>query len=138
MVDAQLPDEIKAFVLEHVDSVEQLEVLLLLRERRDRSWTASDVSREIRSATESAANRLKSLLAKKLLVQDPDSALADELAYRFQPPSEKIDFLVGRLAETYRTRRFTVMNVIFSKPAEAIRTFADAFKIKKGESKDNG
>ena len=34
----------------------------------------------------------------------------------------------------YRTRRFTVMNVIFSKPAESIRTFADAFKIKKGES----
>ena len=36
----QLPDELKAFVLEHVDSVEQLEVLLLLRERRDRCWTA--------------------------------------------------------------------------------------------------
>lgn len=138
MVEPQISEELKAFVLDHVDSVEQLEVLLLLREKRESCWTAAEVSRELRSSAESVANRLKGLLAKKLLIQIGELTLVDERVYQYQPQSEKLDFLVGRLAEMYRTRRFTVMNVIFSKPAESIRTFADAFKIKKGESKDNG
>ena len=138
MAEPPISDELKAFILEHVDSIEGIEVLLLLSAHRERTWTATEVSRELRSSFDSAANRLRALQTKRILREEGDRTLSEELIYRYGPQSEKMDFLIGRLAELYRTRRFSVMNLIFSKPAESIRTFADAFKIRKGDSKENG
>jgi hypothetical protein len=133
-----LPDDLNTFVLDHVDSIEQLEVLLLLWQRRERGWTASEVSQELRSAPESVAQRLKGLQNKKLLVVLADQAPSAEAVYFFQPESEKAQALVERLSEMYKTRRFSVINLILSRPSDSIRTFADAFKIKKSETNENG
>jgi hypothetical protein len=136
MAGCDLPIEIQTFVVDHLDSIEQVEVLLLLRERRERAWTPSELSRELRSAPESVAKRLRGLLDKKLVTLYSEKGPGGELLYSYQPPSEKADHLVGELAEQYRTRRFSVINLILSKPADAIRTFADAFKIKKDNKRD--
>jgi hypothetical protein len=133
MSERELPAPVRQFVIECIDSVEQIEVLMFLREHRAKAWDATAVSRELRSAPESVAKRLKDLQLRKLIVQE---SLPD-LSYRYLPQSEKLGQLVDALAEEYRTRRFTIINLIFSKPADALRTFADAFKIKKGDTENN-
>ena len=43
------PEAVRSFILEHINSVEQLEVLLLLKNQPDREWTAEAVSQAVYS-----------------------------------------------------------------------------------------
>jgi hypothetical protein len=117
-----LPDEVHRFLHEHVHSVEQLEILLMLRAHRDRAWNAEEVARELRVAAISAGNRLDDLARRGLLRPDGDAR------FSYAPSSDSLEAAVDGLACVYPERRVTVIEVIFSKPNDVIRTFADAFR----------
>jgi hypothetical protein len=55
-----LPEGVRRLIHEHIDSVEQMEVLLLLR-REPTPWTPEAVARELRIETGSALKRLEDL-----------------------------------------------------------------------------
>lgn len=133
MANDAISKEVRDFIISSIDSVEQIEVLLLLRERSDRAWSPSAVSKELRSAPESVAKRMADLSAKKILSFTADG----ERQYRYAPQTPELERSVTALAEAYKTHRITIINLIFSKPADAIRSFADAFRIKKDED-NNG
>lgn len=133
MTPSDRTKEINQFVNEYFDSVEQLEVLLLLRDHQNKEWTAAAVSNELRSAPESVAKRLHDLHAKKFLILKTEQ----ESLYRYQPQTERLTQLMDDLAQAYRVRRFSIINLIFSKPPDVIRNFAEAFKIKKDDGSEN-
>ena len=54
--------------------------------------------------------------------------------YRFRPRTAELAEKTQRLADCYRERRTAVITVIFSRPTDAVRSFAEAFRIKKGPS----
>ena len=108
----------------HISSIEQLEVLLLLRREAGRAWSGDAVARELRINPESARARLEDLDARGLLAREgPDE-------YRYSPRTGELDRAVAATARAYADLRVTVINHIFSKPVDKIRTFADAFKLK--------
>jgi predicted ArsR family transcriptional regulator len=121
-----IPADVERFIAETISSVEQLEVLLLLHGTSPQEWTAETVARELRIAAASAARRLANLRARGLL----SSSNEPEPTYRFSPREPDDATVVGALAETYATRRVSVITLIFSKPNDAVRLFADAFKIR--------
>ena len=123
MATGEIDARVQQFVLRYIDSLEQLEVLLLLRSRADRTWRAAEVSKELRTAERSAGVRLASLAAAGLLKEDPPGA------YRYAPRTGDLDVAAGELAEAYAVRRIAITNLIFSRPLDQVRTFADAFKI---------
>ena len=125
-----IPDDVARFITDYIDSVEQLEVLLLLRASGSKEWTAESIARELRINPESVATRLATMHAQGLL------ALVDEEGgvYRYEPASSNTDRVVRGLADTYSQRRVSVITLIFSKPSDSIRTFADAFRIRKKDS----
>jgi hypothetical protein len=127
-----LPEDVKKFITEHINSLEQLEVLLLLHNRQDKEWTAQDVSQELRLSPTSVATRLADLQTRGLLTVTESS----NPLYRYHPQKPDFEPTVNSLAELYPDYRFTVINLIFSKPLDKIQTFADAFKFR--EDKDNG
>ena len=45
----------------------------------------------------------------------------------------EIDHVIEMLAETYRDRRLAVTNEIYSKPLDKVKTFAEAFRLRKEE-----
>jgi predicted ArsR family transcriptional regulator len=130
--DAVIPPRVQRFISTHIDSIEKLEVLLLLRTRAEREWTAHDVSQELRITESSATARLEDLFARKLLV----SAAGSPARYRYGPASPDEDKDIIALQETYSTRRVSVISFIFSKPLDKVRGFADAFRLKR--DKDDG
>lgn len=132
MSDAVIPPRVQRFISTHIDSIEKLEVLLLMRARADREWNARDVSMELRITEASAAARLQDLTARRLLVAQE----GPPLSYRYRPPSSEDDQAVAELQETYNTRRVSVISFIFSKPLDKVRGFADAFRLKR--EKDDG
>ena len=49
----------------------------------------------------------------------------------YQPKSPELDVLVTSLAEYYRVKPTTVLRTIFTSPSEKIRSFSDAFLLKR-------
>jgi hypothetical protein len=123
-----LPQRVQRFLMTYIDSIEKLEVLLLLRARTERQWTASEVALELRITEASSAARLADLASSKLLV----SNRAAPAAYHYSPAHEEDAQAVSELAATYAERRVSVITFIFSKPQERVRSFADAFLLRKG------
>jgi hypothetical protein len=133
VTDKGLSEDVKKFITEHINSLEQLEILLLLHRHRQQEWTAQDVSQELRLSPTSAAMRLADLERRGLLTVRESS---DLFYYCYQPQKSDFEPTVDGLAELYPDYRFTIINLIFSKPLDKVQTFADAFKFR--EDKDNG
>src|SRR5688572_26691650 len=81
VAEPTLSEETERLIQQHIHSVEQLEVLLLLRDRRDRAWTAAEVSRELRTISSSAAQRLSDLVRRGFLKEGPAES------HRYDPGS---------------------------------------------------
>jgi hypothetical protein len=113
----------------HIDSIEKLEVLLLLRNRTEREWTASEVALELRITEASSAARLADLASSGLLVSNGEAPSV----YRYSPAQSEDVRSISELAMTYAERRVSVITFIFSRPQERVRGFADAFLLRKRE-----
>jgi hypothetical protein len=110
----------------YIDSIEKLEVLLLLRNRVERPWTASEVALELRITEASSAARLEDLASSGLLVGTGENPVS----YRFSPVQSDDVRDVAELATTYAERRVSVITFIFSRPQERVRGFANAFLLR--------
>jgi hypothetical protein len=122
-----IPKAVTAFLNEHIDSVVELEALLLLYAHRDRVWPASEIARELRIDRSWPQTELQSLCAKGILSCNSES----ESSYKFAPRTPEIDTTVGQLAAAYADRRVTVISLIFSKPVDKLKGFGDAFRIRR-------
>lgn len=129
MSQDELPDDVKKLIADHIVSVEQLEVLLLLHAEAGREWSAKTVADQIRTSESSAATRLADLRARGFL----DEAGGSPTTYRYAPaPKRARD--VDLLAQVYAQKRYTVIDLIFSKPIDNLRVYADAFRFRKDDS----
>ncbi len=121
------PEEVQRFIVDNLSSVEELEVLLLLRSRPDKEWNAAEVSQALYTQPAAAAMRLNDLRSHGLLTSRKE---ASEL-YRYHPRTADLEPLVSRLSEAYRERRVAVITLIYSKASSQVQAFADAFKLRK-------
>ena len=120
-----VPDDVAQLIESHIDSVEKLEILLLLRGERDRVWTSDQVSRELRRNPSSVSRGLSQLAGRGLL------AGSMREGYCFDPPDPALESQVDRLADTYATRRVSVIQLIVANPMDSVTTFADAFRLRR-------
>jgi hypothetical protein len=123
-----IPEPVRQLIAQHIQSVEQLEVLILLRTHRDRAWTVAEVNDHIKSSPSSVVTRLDDLAARGFLRRTDQS-------FHYQA-REDVEAAVAQLAAAYTERRFSVIELIFSKPAAKLRAFADAFKVGKKRGPD--
>lgn len=126
---AELPGKLQRFIAAHIESVEKLEVLLLLYESADKWWAAQSVYQKIQSNPQSIARRLADLKAAGFLQENKDSC------FQFRPKDPELADSVALLKTEYEQRRVKVIEAIFSNSTEQMRRFADAFRIRK-ESDD--
>lgn len=127
MSQADIPDVVKSFVAQHIDSAELLETLLLVHSAPAREWTPDEVARSIYTVPAGATRRLEQLVEMGLA----SSIGAPEPAYRYAPTRPAMAAQVDALAEAYRKARVPVINLIYNKPPDPLRSFADAFKLRK-------
>jgi hypothetical protein len=124
VAEQDFPDELKRFVAAHLDTVDQLEVLLLLQRRPAEVWTPERVSAELRTSPMSAAMRLARLCATGLCEEA-------EGGVRLRPADAGIERAIQLVAAAYRERRVSLIALIYARPPEGVRAFADAFRLKK-------
>ncbi|MEP7119403.1 MAG: hypothetical protein ABJE95_00610 [Byssovorax sp.] len=126
-----IDEQVRRFLATHVSSIEQLEVLLLLRANEGREWSAEECSRELRSDRRWIEERLGDLAARGFLVAHEIEAV---LKYRYAPTPSDARALVDAVAKAYKERRHGVINLIYGKIESDAVSFSDAFAFikKKG------
>jgi hypothetical protein len=126
VMNEDFPADIKQFIADHIDSVAQLELLLLMRNESAKAWTAEEAGKALYSAQEVMGLLLADLQSKRLVAPGPF-----ENSFVYRPEGASLADFVDRLAELYRDRRVAVITAIYTKPTEKIRSFADAFRLRK-------
>lgn len=114
----------RSFIGRHVDSVAQLEVLLLLRAAPEKWWSVDEVARAQVSAPDAAELSLRHLSGEALIAEERG-------AFRYEPSGSEAE-VVERLAEAYASRRPTVVAEIFAPPGGgAASTLAEGFRFRR-------
>jgi hypothetical protein len=122
-----IPEDVEQFILDNIDSVAQLEGLLLLRSSPEAQWYVESVSTRLYINEQEAVEILEHLNILGLV----QIQKAKPPTYQYQPDSADLTHMVDRLAETYRKYLVPVTNLIHSKAQTRVQQFADAFKIKR-------
>lgn len=126
----ELSNKVKEFIAQHVHSVLQLEVLLLLSQDKDNVWSAHAVSRDLNLSPKSAKVVLDEIVSQGLLI--PADGATEDL-YRYNPSSDELDKTVSQLARAYATQRVAVLSLILANPVDKVRLFTETFRMIKGD-----
>jgi hypothetical protein len=118
------PEAVRRLILEAIDSVAELEAVLLLRTHPDRSWTSEEAGQRLYVSDFVAAHVLAQLAARGFLV-------AEDRRYRYRPASSDLDQAVTALASAYASDLIGVTRLIHAKPAASVLQFAEAFRVRK-------
>jgi hypothetical protein len=119
-----IPESVKQLIVASIDSVPELETILLLREHAEQSWTATDTGQRIYVSPAVAAHILKVLAERGFLA-------ATESGYRYAPVGNELRKTVDDLADAYAHHLVEVTRMIHGKPSPSVRQFADAFVLRK-------
>ena len=131
--DPDIPPPVRAFIANHVGSVVQLETLLMLHASPAREWAPEEVARDLRIDRNWAEAQLDALWQQGLVIRTESTT---PKRYQYGPaPETKKD--VDGLAVAYAQRRVTVIGLIFAKPADSLRAFSDAFRIRRDKEGDS-
>lgn len=123
-----LPEDVRRFLDEHIESLEQLEILRVLAEDPGREWSAGELAAEIQAEAATAATHVTSLAARGLVTT---SARGGETVARHGArPAELVNRLAKVLA-AYRERPVTMIKLVYAKANERLRAFSDAFRLRK-------
>jgi hypothetical protein len=117
----QLPPAVRRFIAERIDSIPELEALLLLREYRSRTWTAAEAGERLYVSGTVAAYILAVLEQRGFVSSEGQG-------YRYTPGSNEQEGTIDALASAYAHHLVPVTELVHAKPSTSVRYFADAFR----------
>lgn len=123
MIENQLLD----FVRFSIRSVWNVELLLRLCDSSPRTWTVDELVRELRASAAIVNEGLRTLEVSGLVVAESGGT-----AWRYSPASPQFDQLARELKTLYRERPTAVAEALFSTRDDRLRSFAEAFRLRKG------
>lgn len=123
-------EQLQSFLFHHVESYEELELVVFLRRQRERDWTTECIASELglpRGACLSALDRL----TQRGLVE------AGSLAgtFRCAPSSLEVAARLAQLDELYRSQRLTLVMLMSVNAIERLRVatmhhFVDTLRLR--------
>lgn len=130
---SDIPADVRLLIGRHIDSIVQLDLLLLVYRDPGVSWTAEEAARELRIEAAWTAAQLDQLATRGLFQRGEGPAATYRCASDAAPGVAET---VARLAQAYADRRVSIIALIYAKPSDSLRTFADAFRFRKGPEDD--
>jgi hypothetical protein len=127
--DVDFSDEFCRFLREAVPAVDAAELLLLLHAQPGQWWSPAAAVTALRSSvtlSEAEATRRFAELAAGGL-----AAIDGEQRAQYRPASDELAAHVRTLAHAYRERPVTLIRVIYALRDGSIKSFADAFRLRK-------
>lgn len=122
-MDDVIPPEVREFIIRHIDSVSQLEALLMLRAHPEESWEVGRIASRVYASDRELGVVLARFAAEGFLTREGE-------LYRYRADDPATDRTIAELARRYASHLIPVTNMIHSKP-RGMRSFSDAFKLRK-------
>ena len=123
---SRIPRDVSLFLREHIRSITQLDLLLLLHAAPGRRFTAGQASAELRVPERFVTGLLVDFARSQVLVVDD----ADLPTWHFDPagPHARV---VTALAELVSKRKRAVHDLILAEPSSDVQLFSDAFRLRR-------
>ena len=123
-ISEPIPESVRNLILQSIDSVAELEALLLLRETAPKYWNSEAVSARLYVSQKVAEYSLNALVKRRMLVLTKDG-------YVYRAATSNLEKDVTALAQAYSTNLIAVTHLIHAKPGPSIQDFARAFRWRK-------
>ena len=94
------------FIRTNFGSVYALELFLMVRRFRDRSWDISELVRELRSSATAVNDGLDKLIRAGFVLENPPGH------YRFAPASPELERLAAEIDVVYTNKPISVVKAI--------------------------
>ena len=120
-----LPPRVVEFTTGHLESLEDLEVLVACMDSPERWWNAADMALQL-GLSQGAARRSLDQLARHNLF---DLRVTDDVRYRFSPGTPELEADTRAWLGEYRRNPLAVVRSI--PRGRSVRDFADAFRIRR-------
>lgn len=124
MINESIPAKVREFLVDHIDTIAQLEALMLLRSAGG-DWTIARVAARLYVSDHEATLVVAALVESKLVKSDRN-------LIRYEPRDQQQRDVVDLVAETYARSLVPVTKIVHEK-GSGVRKFAEAFKIRKGK-----
>jgi DNA-binding IclR family transcriptional regulator len=122
----EIPARVLQFIAARIDTVPQLEALLLLWENPQREWSEEELAARIYVGRPVAATIMQALQRQQLVTTEPASA-----RYRYNPQWDPSGEVMPEVAAAYSRHLVQLATFIHSRASTAVREFARAFDLKK-------
>ncbi|MGE5526097.1 MAG: hypothetical protein ACM3SS_20465 [Rhodospirillaceae bacterium] len=129
MRDPDFPDDLCDFIQLCTPSIEAVELLLLLARNAERLWTAGELAQSLRP------NIVSESLVRDYLNGFTGCRVVEKRAdgrYAYLPPPPDTATVIAALEKAYNERPVSLVRLIYALKDKKIRSFADAFKFRKG------
>lgn len=126
MTGPAISQQVLHFIAEQIDTVPQLECLLLLYQHDSRLWIDEEVAARIYIPSATARSILQTLGRRGLIATEGDPP-----RYRFDPNGSASGELMRQIASEYQRHLVPIATFIHSKASASVREFARAFDLKK-------
>ena len=123
-----VPPRVIQFIAEKIDTVAELETLLIMSDDEQRLWSAQEMAARLYTE-ESKASRTLDALARRQLV----AAEGEPPRFRFSPAHSDDRKTFAEVADAYRRNLVAITTFIHSKASASIKEFARAFHLKKDQ-----
>lgn len=124
MPASPIPDHVRQLILRAINSVAELEALLLLRDTAPQAWLPENAGARL-YVSPTVARYTLTVLAERGFLQETDTGFV----YRPQSPTVAED--VTALAQAYARSLIAVTQLIHTKPGPSVQGFAQAFRWRK-------
>ncbi|HEX5221040.1 MAG TPA: hypothetical protein VFZ59_15860 [Verrucomicrobiae bacterium] len=124
MSELPISTEAKQLIARSIYSIEQLEVFLLLGKDAQRLYTPAEIFRVIKTNEASITRCLE------LFVRDGLATAQSDGRFQFAADARLLE-VASELAQAYRERSVAVIGMIYNKPDQQMRSFANAFRFRK-------
>jgi len=123
----QLDAGVRSFVERRLDSIEQLEIFILLQAQPTRFFDAAAVAQRLQLSKSRVADDLETICRRGLL----DVRIASSVLYRFSPATPALALEADRVTDAYRQRRGDLVELLTSRRRRrSLKDFSDAFRLK--------
>jgi predicted ArsR family transcriptional regulator len=122
------PEDLIRFMNTHVESIDQLEILRVLGEDREKEWDSVALAAEVQATPQAVRAHLTAMQGRGLLAT---MARGAGLACRYGASSPELEQMVGRLLQMYKERPVTMIKMVYGRTKDPLRDFSDAFRLRK-------
>ncbi len=127
MPSFEIPADVQRFIHANIDTVPQLEAVLLLWATTPEVWSCDALAQRLYIRSEACAEMLAVLERRRLIARCAD----EPLSFRYDSAWDESGRLMHEVAAAYKRQLVPITTYIHSKGPSAVRDFARAFDLKK-------